>query len=169
MEDIFSDFFDSPSEGEMHSNKQDIDDLNTLLGMRDEEIRILKKQHLYDLAEIENVKKHSRMKCQTAKDDANAEIISKILPIIDDFGRAQEHGELSEGCEHIYSKLMSTLNSCGLEKIETKGSEFNTDLHEAVSMIPSNGCESGIVMDCVQDGYTLNGKVIRYAKVVVSQ
>lgn len=134
-----------------------------------EEIYGLRKQHLYDLAEIENVRKHSKMKCQTAKEEANVEMISKILPIIDDFGRAQEHGELNEGCEHIYSKLMSTLASLGLEKIETKGSEFNTDFHEAVSMIPSHGCESGIVMDCVQDGYTLNGKVIRYAKVVVSQ
>jgi len=169
MEDIYTDFFDSPMESESRSSKQDIDDLNALLDMRDEEIKNLKKQHLYDLAEIENIRKHSRIKCQTAKDDANAEIISKILPIVDDFGRAKEHGELNKGCEHIYSKLMSTLTSCGLEKIETKGSEFNTDFHEAVSMIPSSGCGSGIVMDCIQDGYTLNGKVIRYAKVVVSQ
>ena len=68
----------------------------------------------------------------------------------------------------IFTKLMSYLKGKGLEKIEAKGEEFNTELHEAVTMFPApEESLKGRVIDVVQTGYTLGGKVLRYAKVVV--
>ena len=73
-----------------------------------------------------------------------------------------------EGTELIYNKLMGYLKTKGLDKIEALGEKFDTDFHEAVAQFPVQEEEKkGLVFDVVQTGYTLSGKVIRYAKVVV--
>ena len=73
-----------------------------------------------------------------------------------------------EGTELIYNKLLSYLKSKGLDIIEAQGCEFNTDIHEAVAQLPvQEEDKKGKVYDVVQTGYKLNGKIIRYAKVVV--
>ena len=93
---------------------------------------------------------------------------------MDDFERALQNMEKNgneadmQGVTLIFNKLKNTLKSKGLEEIEAKGTEFNTDEHEALTMIPAPDEESkGKVLDIIQKGYKLNGKVIRFARVVV--
>lgn len=99
------------------------------------------------------------------------------MPVIDDMERAMENGEktedpavLREGMELIYHKFMKALEGLGVKKIDTENADFNTDLHEAVAMVPGMGDDKkGKVIDCLQTGYQLNEKVIRHAKVAVGQ
>ena len=100
--------------------------------------------------------------------------ISAMLPMLDDFERALPTMEKSEdksnyeGALLIYNKLKKTLEQKGLEEIKADGAEFNTDEHEALTQIPApEETLKGKVMDVIQKGYKLNGKVIRYARVVV--
>ena len=103
--------------------------------------------------------------------------ITAILPILDDMERAIENGKktddpdvLREGIELIYQKFMKTLEAQGVRKIEALDADFNTDVHEAVAMVPGMGDDKkGKVIDCLQQGYKLNDKVIRHAKVAVGQ
>ncbi len=107
---------------------------------------------------------------------ASADIIIKLLPVLDDFDRAikafdvaTEAGQaLKDGMILIYNKFISTLNQQGLEPMRSLGESFDTDFHEAITNIPAPKPEQkGKVVDEVEKGYLLNGKVIRYAKVVV--
>lgn len=106
---------------------------------------------------------------------ASEDVIKGILPVLDDCGRAlkvlkESDAPVSaiEGTELILNKLTAFLKVKGLAMIEAKGKEFNTDDMEAVTQFPVEDKEQkGKVIDVVQDGYMLNGKVIRFAKVVV--
>lgn len=100
--------------------------------------------------------------------------ISAMLPVLDDFERALPTMEKSEdknnyeGALLIYNKLKKTLEQKGLEEINASGTDFNTDEHEALTQIPApDESMKGKVMDVIQKGYKLNGKVIRFARVVV--
>ena len=101
--------------------------------------------------------------------------IKSILPVIDDMERALTTMEtatdvnaVKEGVELIYNKFLSILSQDGVKVIETKDQPLDTDYHEAIAVIPAPTEEQkGKILDCVQTGYTLNGKVIRHAKVVV--
>ncbi len=77
---------------------------------------------------------------------------------------------LREGIQLIFAKFQKTLEGLGVSKIETAEADFNTDVHEAIAMVPGMGDDKkGKVLDCVQTGYKLNDKVIRHAKVAVGQ
>ena len=103
--------------------------------------------------------------------------ISAILPVLDDMERAIANGEktedpkvLREGMELIYAKFQKVLEGLGVKKIDTEDADFDTDVHEAVAMVPGMGDDKkGKVLDCIQTGYMLNEKVIRHAKVAVGQ
>ena len=105
---------------------------------------------------------------------ASAKTIEGLLPVLDDCERAMEMLSKSsdeaakEGTALIYNKLMDYLKTQGLARIEAKGEVFNTDFHEAVTQFPAPSEDlKGKVIDVIQTGYTLGGKVLRYAKVVV--
>jgi molecular chaperone GrpE len=107
---------------------------------------------------------------------ASSDVIITLLPVIDDMERAiKAHAEadgtvaaLTDGVTLIYNKLMNILGQQGLEAMKSMGEEFDTDFHEAVTNIPAPDPEQkGKVVDEIQKGYLLNGKVIRFAKVVV--
>ena len=141
------------------------------------EIEQLKTQMLYKTAEFDNYRKRTLKEKAELILNGGEKAVSAILPIIDDMERAIENGEktddpsvLREGMELIYSKFMKALESLGVKKIETEGADFNTDIHEAVAMVPGMGDDKkGKVIDCLQAGYQLNDKVIRHAKVAVGQ
>jgi len=104
---------------------------------------------------------------------AGSELILDILPVIDDFERgfaslatATDIEAVKQGYELIYNKLVNILKQKGLEPMESKNEIFDTDLHEAITMIESPDMK-GKVVDVVQKGYKMRGKVLRYAKVVV--
>lgn len=141
------------------------------------EIEELKTQMLYKTAEFDNYRKRTLKEKAELILNGGEKAVSAILPVIDDMERAIANGEktddpqvLREGMELIYHKFMKALESLGVKKIDTEGADFDTDLHEAVAMVPGMGDDKkGKVIDCMQTGYQLNDKVIRHAKVAVGQ
>ncbi len=141
------------------------------------EIADLKNQLLYKVAEFENYRKRTLKERAELILNGGEKFITAILPVLDDMERAIENGAktddpavLREGMELIHQKFMKTLESQGVSKIETTDADFDTDLHEAVAMVPGMGDDKkGKVIDCLQQGYKLNDKVIRHAKVAVGQ
>ena len=126
-------------------------------------------------AEFDNYRRRTSKEKLDLVKSAGEDILKGILPVLDDCERAIEQLEKTEastfekeGTGLIYNKLKSYLKSCGLEEIEVKGKEFDTDTAEAVAQIPAPEPElKGKVVDVVQKGYALGGKVIRFAKVVI--
>jgi len=143
----------------------------------EEEIADLKNQLLYKVAEFENYRKRTLKERAELILNGGEKFITAILPVLDDMERAIENGAktddpavLREGMELIHQKFMKTLESQGVSKIETTDADFDTDVHEAVAMVPGMGDDKkGKVIDCLQQGYKLNDKVIRHAKVAVGQ
>ena len=141
------------------------------------EIEELKTQLLYKVAEFDNYRKRTLKERAELILNGGEKFITAVLPIIDDMERAIENGEktddpavLREGMELIHQKFMKTLEAQGVSKIDTENADFDTDLHEAVAMVPGMGDDrKGKVIDCLQQGYKLNDKVIRHAKVAVGQ
>ena len=142
-----------------------------------EEIEQLKTQMLYKTAEFDNYRKRTLKEKAELILNGGEKAVSAILPIIDDMERAIENGAktddiavVREGMELIYNKMMKALEGLGVKEIETENADFNTDVHEAVAMVPGMGDDKkGKVIDCLQKGYQLNDKVIRHAKVAVGQ
>ena len=141
------------------------------------EIEQLKTQILYKTAEFDNYRKRTLKEKAELILNGGEKAVSAILPVIDDMERALANGEktddpavLREGMELIYNKMMKALESLGVKKIDTDNADFDTDMHEAVAMVPGMGDDKkGKVIDCLQAGYQLNDKVIRHAKVAVGQ
>ena len=141
------------------------------------EIADLKNQLLYKVAEFDNYRKRTLKEKAELILNGGEKAVSAILPVIDDMERAIDNGAktddpevLREGMDLIYHKFMKALESLGVKKIETENADFDTDVHEAVAMVPGMGDDKkGKVIDCLQTGYQLNDKVIRHAKVAVGQ
>lgn len=135
----------------------------------------LKDKYLRAVAEFDNYKKRTLKEKADLILNGGAKTISAILPVLDDFERAlndktDDPKAIKEGMELIYKKFVSTLESLGVKKIEAKDKDFDVDYHEAVAMVPGLGDDKkGKVIDCIQEGYMLNDKVIRHAKVAVGQ
>ena len=141
------------------------------------EIKELKNQLLYKAAEFDNYRKRTLKERAELILNGGEKFITAILPIIDDMERAIESGAktddpevLREGMELIHQKFIKVLEAQGVSKIDTENADFDTDVHEAVAMVPGMGDDKkGKVIDCLQQGYKLNDKVIRHAKVAVGQ
>ena len=142
-----------------------------------EEIAELKNQLLYKAAEFDNYRKRTLKERAELILNGGEKVISAVLPVIDDMERAIENGAktddpevLREGMTLIHQKFVKILEGQGVSLIETADADFDTDIHEAVAMVPGMGDDKkGKVIDCLQKGYKLNDKVIRHAKVAVGQ
>lgn len=153
--------------------EQATDEINELK----EQLASLQDKYLRQIAEFDNYRKRILKEKSELILNGGEKVISSLLPVLDDFERAliniKKGGDettLLQGTELIYQKLLSTLESQGLNKIKTEKEDFNTDFHEAVAMVPvDDESMKGKVVDCVQTGYTLNNKVIRHSKVAVGQ
>ena len=134
-----------------------------------------KDDYIRLMAEFDNYRRRTSQEKLEIVSMASVETIKGLLPVLDDCERAlqvlkdsDDSDAAKEGTELIYNKLMTYLKSKGLAVIEALGQPFDTDVHEAVAQFPVQEEEKkGKVFDVVQTGYTLNGKVIRFAKVVV--
>lgn len=134
-----------------------------------------KDDYIRLMAEFDNYRRRTAQEKLDIVSMASVETIKGLLPVLDDCERAlqvlkdsDDSDAAKEGTELIYNKLMTYLKSKGLAVIEALGQPFDTDVHEAVAQFPVQEEEKkGKVFDVVQTGYTLNGKVIRFAKVVV--
>ena len=142
-----------------------------------QQIEELKDKYLRSVAEFDNYRKRTLKEKAELILNGSEKAIAAVLPILDDMERAIANGEktedlnvLREGMSLIYTKFQKVLESIGVKEIETADADFNTDLHEAIAMVPGMGDDKkGKVLDCVQKGYKLNDKVIRHAKVAVGQ
>ena len=135
-----------------------------------------KDDYIRLMAEFDNYRRRTAQEKLEIVSMASVETIKGLLPVLDDCERAlqvlkdsDDSDAAKEGTELIYNKLMTYLKGKGLAVIEALGQPFDTDVHEAVAQFPVQEEEKkGKVFDVVQTGYTLNGKVIRFAKVVVA-
>lgn len=140
------------------------------------------KQHWNDkyarlAAEFDNYRKRTSKEVSDIIKSAGKDVMLSLLEILDDYDRAK--GQLSksenvaalkEGIDLIFNKMANVFKGKGLEEMHSTGEDFNADLHEAIAEIPAPAPELiNKVIDTVQKGYLLNGKIIRHAKVVVGK
>lgn len=132
--------------------------------------------YLLLLADFDNYKKKTLKEKSDLLKYGGENVLSNLLPIIDDFERAMQSLEkepdsaIKQGIEIIHGKFISFLQHNGVKEIDTKEKIFDTDYHEAITLLPAQQPEDkGKIVDCVQKGYQLHDKVIRYAKVVVAE
>jgi molecular chaperone GrpE len=145
------------------------------IGKLEEEVAAINDKYLRLYSEFDNYRKRTLKEKADLTKTASVDVISSLLPVIDDLERAIRAFQVSESCRPlqegvvlIYNKLTTLLGQKGLEPITTTGEPFNTDDMEAITTIPAP--EPGLVgkvIDEIEKGYVLNGKVIRFAKVVV--
>ena len=147
------------------------------LEVANEQIEELKDKYLRQVAEFDNYRKRTLKERAELILNGGEKTITALLPVLDDMERALQNGEktddpqvLRDGMTLIYQKLMKVLEAQGVSKIDTENADFDTNLHEAVALVPGMGDDKkGKVIDCMATGYKLNDKVIRYAKVAVGQ
>jgi molecular chaperone GrpE len=128
-------------------------------------------------AEFENFRKRTNKERLDIINNANADLLKDMIPVIDDFERAITNNEgsedvvaIKEGFSLIYNKYKGILQTKGLKPMDSKGEVFDPEIHEAVANMPTEDKKlKGKIIDDVEKGYFLNEKVLRYAKVVVGQ
>ena len=158
-----------------NKDKAKIEELEKKTAELEEKVAKDKDDYIRLMAEFDNFRRRTAQETLELVSMASTDTIKGLLPVLDDCERAlkvllesNDSDAAKEGTELIFSKLMSYLKSKGLAVIEAMNQPFDTDLHEAVAQFPVQDEEQkGKVFDVVQTGYTLNGKVIRFAKVVV--
>ncbi len=136
-----------------------------------------KEKYLRLFADFDNYKKRTAKERLELLNTAGKDIVLSVIPVIDDFERAiavaddaQEVESVKEGMILIKNKMFSVLQQRGLKQMESKGEVFDTEKHEAITEIPAPNEEmKGKIIDEVEKGYTMNDKIIRYAKVVVGK
>ena len=167
-----SDNSEEPGKSSEDSSKE-----KSPLAQAQEQIEELKDKYLRSVAEFDNYRKRTLKEKAELILNGSEKAVGAVLPILDDMERAIANGEktddpkvLREGMSLIYTKFQKVLESLGVKEIETADADFDTDVHEAIAMVPGMGDDKkGKVLDCVQKGYKLNDKVIRHAKVAVGQ
>lgn len=141
------------------------------------EIQELKDKYLRQAAEFDNFRRRTAKERIELIQTAGKDVIASLLDVMDDCDRAEKQWQagsdsnaVQEGVQLVFSKLRNTLQAKGLKAMQTVGTDFNPDLHEAITEIPAPSEEmKGKVVDEVMKGYTLNDKIIRFAKVVVGK
>lgn len=155
----------------------EIDALAKKLGETEAKLDKEKKEYLFLMAEFDNFRKRTIKEKADIIKNASESVLKGILPIVDDFERGlaavkdtDDAESVKEGMTLIYNKLLKFLEQNGVKPIESTGAAFDPELHEAIAMVPTDD-ESlkGKVIDTPTKGYTINDKVLRYAKVAVGQ
>lgn len=141
-----------------------------------EQVKEINDKYLRLYAEFDNYRKRTLKERIDLTKTASADMISDLLTVMDDFDRANKSFEntsdvdaLKEGVQLIYNKFKNILTQKGLEEMKSTGEIFDTEYHEAIANVPAETDDmKDKIIDEVQKGYILNGKVLRYAKVVVA-
>ena len=147
----------------------------------EQELQIAKKNESEAMirarAEIDNVRKRVEQDVDKARKFALEKFSNELLPVIDNLERALEstdkdnpqHQAMVEGLELTLKSFLDTVKKFGIEVINTQDSQLNPDLHQAISMVESPEHQSGQIVNTIQKGYTLNGRLIRPAMVIVAK
>ena len=136
-----------------------------------------KKEYMFLMAEFDNFRKRTIREKADIIRNATERAMKDLLPVVDDFERGlaamaetTDANAVKEGMELIYNKFIKYLEQYGVKAIESTGADFDTELHEAIAMVPSpDESQKGKVIDTIMKGYTINDKVIRHSKVAVAQ
>ena len=153
------------------------DDAEKKIAELQEQLDKEKKEYLFLMAEFDNFRKRTLKEKSEIIKNAGENVLKGLLPIMDDFERGIKAAEASpeaesvkEGVNLIYNKLKKYLNQNGVKEIDPADDTFDTEKHEAISVVPVPDEEKkGKILDTVEKGYTINDKVLRHAKVVVGQ
>ncbi len=154
-----------PETGEVNPNHD--------LLVAEAELAAAKDKYIRLYSEFENFRRRTAKEKMEMAQTANEQVIKALLPVLDDFERADKSiqdrsNKDIEGYTLIFNKFKKVLEQSGVKPMELgAGSEFNADLHEAITQIPADGKLKGKIVDVVEKGYLLNDKVIRFAKVVI--
>jgi molecular chaperone GrpE len=151
-----------------------VEDQLQALQQENEELR---DKYLRLAAEFDNYKRRMVKEKMQMMNNAARDTMSALLPVLDDFDRAKKAAEqndkghlFEEGIGLVYRKLYTTLKQKGLEPMDSEGQDFDPEFHEALTETPAPSEDmKGKVVDVVESGYTLNGNIIRHAKVVVGK
>ena len=157
-------------EGSMGTAERETDALK-------KEVEELKNKYIRLVADFDNFRKRTAKERLELIQTASKDVLSSLLPILDDTERAEKQLEtaqdkeaLREGINLVFGKLRTTLHAAGLKPMESVGSDFNPEYHEAITEIPAPTPQlAGKVVDEIEKGYYLNDKIIRFAKVVVGK
>jgi molecular chaperone GrpE len=155
----------------------ELEKLKLAVTQKEQEVEKEKKEYLFLMAEFDNFRKRTLRERTELIKSAGEKVLKGLLPIVDDFERglnamkdAADAETLKEGMQLIYNKVIKYLADNGVTEMKSTGAAFDTELHEAVAMIPAtDDAEKGMVKETVTKGYMLNDKVLRHAKVVVAQ
>ncbi len=145
------------------------------LAQAEQRVKELEKELLYKRAEFDNYRRNVMKEKTDLILNGGRKVLESMLPVVDDMERAMQQMNdtedtkaLKEGVELIHRKFMQTLKAHGVEPMDTKDKDFNTDQHEAIAQMSAPSDEmKGKVIDCTKKGYTINNKVLRFAQVVV--
>ncbi|MBR4735132.1 MAG: nucleotide exchange factor GrpE [Bacteroidales bacterium] len=162
-------------EARVEGLKEELEEAKAAVQEAEKKAADSKADYIRLMAEFDTFRRRTAEEKLALRESAAEDTIKGLLPILDDceialatLEKSTDSQAAKEGTQMIFGKLTSYLKGKGLEKIEAKGEEFNTELHEAVTTFPApEESLKGKVIDVVQTGYTLGGKVLRYAKVVV--
>lgn len=155
---------------------EDNENQNNRIAELEDKCADLADKNLRMMAEFDNYRRRTNKEKLEMRQAATEDVLKEMLPLIDDFERAlaamaktDGGNAVHEGIELIYSKFMSYLAKYDVHPIETENVDFNVDLHEAVTLFDAGEEKHGKVLDCMQKGYTMGDKVIRFSKVVVGK
>lgn len=171
-------------EKDINTNEELVDETTEQEAQETEEITEEQKaqeeseRYLRLYSEFENFRKRTQKEKIELYKTAGEDVLSALIPVVDDFERAQKVNQtvdnldaVKEGFALIHDKFVKIINQKGLEAIPSSiGEKLNIEFHEAITQVPAPSDDlKGKIIDELEKGYTLNGKVIRYAKVVVGQ
>jgi len=156
--------------------KTETDPLKERLAKSEEQVKELEDRLLRLAAEYDNYRKRTAREFECLCQNANENLILKLLDTLDNFERAFDSAKASndyqnfrEGVELVYTHMKDILTKEGLKEIEAIGKPFDPNFHEAVTQAESDKYEEGMVMDQMTKGYMLNDRLLRASKVVVSK
>ncbi len=167
-------------EEEIEEQEQQVEETPELSAeeLAEEKYNEVNNKYLRLYSEFDNFRKRTQKEKLDLYKTAGEDVITAIIPIIDDFERALKAMEDSsdikaaiDGVKLIYNKMLNILKQKGLEEIKSAvGKDFDMEYHEAITQIPApSKKQKGKIIDEVEKGYLLNGKVIRFTKVVIGQ
>jgi molecular chaperone GrpE len=165
---------DENAAGTTHLNEPVAEESAT--GKLQAELEEQKNKYLRLYADFDNHKRRTAKEILEIRQTAAKDVIIPLLEVLDDCDRAEKQirntddiQQITEGIGLVFSKLRKTLQARGVEVMESVNKDFDTELHEAITEIDVPEEKKGKVVDEVQKGYTLNSKIIRFAKVVVGK
>ena len=174
VEKLINDVFKKNKPEDAEFTEEAIDPKDIEIVELKKEVEELRDKYVRMYADFDNFKKRSAKEKLEIIQTASKDVIKELLPVVDDFERALKALEgdtaAKNGMQLIYNKLIGNLASKGLTALETVGKDFDVDVHEAITEIPvSDPAQGGKVVDELEKGYYLNGKLIRFAKVIVGK